>query len=253
MEPPRAIRLQLLLARAGVGSRRRCEEIIRSGRVTVSGRRVTDPAHPVVPGQEPVAVDGRPLHLQPPVYILLYKPKGLISAARDPFGRPSVVDHVRRTGGPRLRLYPVGRLDCDSEGLLLLTNDGQLAYHLTHPSRGVPKTYRVWVAGAVGAEAVRRLRHGVHLEDGVTGPAVVRVLHSAPRGSVLELTLREGRKRQVRRMCEAVGHPVRRLLRVRIGPLALRGLRPGEWRYLSPAELEALRRPAQAGPRQARR
>ena len=239
------VRLQKFLARAGVAARRHCEALIRAGRVTVGGRVVTDPGHPVRPGADRVAVDGRPVEAEPPVYVLLHKPRGLISSARDPFGRPTVVDHVRRSGGPRMRLYPVGRLDADSEGLLLLTNDGELAFGLTHPSREVEKTYRVWVRGRVGEEAVQALRRGVQLEDGRTAPARVRVVWRGPGRSVLEVTLHEGRKRQVRRMCEAVGHPVLRLVRVRLGPLELRGLGPGRWRYLTPQEVEALRQAAE--------
>lgn len=240
----RMVRLQKFLARAGLASRRHCEAIIRAGRVTVAGQVVTDPSYPVRMGVDRVEVDGRPLEPEPPVYILLHKPVGLISSARDPFGRPTVVDHVRRTGGPRVRLYPVGRLDADSEGLLLLTNDGELAFGLTHPSREVEKTYRVWVRGRVQEGAVQALRRGVQLEDGRTAPARVRVVWRGPGRSVLELTIHEGRKRQVRRMCEAVGHPVLRLVRIRLGPLTLRGLAPGRWRYLTPREVQALRQAA---------
>lgn len=238
----RPVRLHAYLARAGVASRRHCESIVRAGRVCVDGEVVTDPARPVIPGRQRVTVDGRPVRPEPPVYVLLYKPRGLISAARDPWGRPTVVDWVCRHGGPRVRLYPVGRLDADSEGLLLLTNDGPLAFALTHPSRGVEKTYRVWVRGRVEPQTLERLRRGVRLEDGWAAAVRARVLWRGPRQSVLELVLHEGRKRQVRRMCQAVGHPVLRLLRTRIGPLTLTGMSCGQWRYLTAEEVERLRR-----------
>jgi len=242
------MRLHRFLARAGVAARRHCEALIRAGRVSVDGQVVQDPGFVVRPGQHRVEVDGRVVQPEAPVYVALHKPRGLLSAARDPRGRPTVVDWVRRTGGPRVRLYPVGRLDQDSEGLLLLTNDGDLAFALTHPSRGVEKAYRVWVRGRVAPQAVQALRHGVRLEDGWTAPARVRVVWTGPNRSVLELVLHEGRKRQVRRMCLAVGHPVLRLVRTRIGPLSLRDLAPGQWRYLSPEEVRRLRQAACAGP-----
>jgi 23S rRNA pseudouridine2605 synthase len=233
------MRLGKFVATAGVASRRMAEELIRAGRVSVNGDTITDPARDVR-DDDAVRVDGRPVR-QPVerVVYALHKPVGVVSTARDPQGRPTVVSLVPATA----RLYPVGRLDVDSSGLILLTNDGELAHRLTHPRFEVPKTYRVAVArGPVDEAALRRLRRGVELEDGRTAPARVQAI--AP--GTLEITIREGRNRQVRRMCEAVGHPVRKLERVAFGPLGLDGLRTGAHRRLSDAEVAAL---ASAGSR----
>jgi 23S rRNA pseudouridine2605 synthase len=227
------MRLAKYLASAGVASRRASEEIVRSGRVTIGGVVVTDPARDVSDGDQ-VAVDGDPA-TQPRqrVVYALNKPAGVVSTASDPQGRPTVVSLL----GGGLRLYPVGRLDADSTGLILLTNDGELAHRLTHPRFEVPKTYRATLANPpVSARAVEALRAGVELDDGPTSPARVRKL----RPDTLEITIHEGRKRQVKRMCEAVGHPVRRLERVAFGGLALGGLKPGAYRRLTAVELEAL-------------
>jgi 23S rRNA pseudouridine2605 synthase len=231
------MRLAKHLAHAGVASRRGAEEVVRAGRVTVGGEVVRDPARAVGPGDD-VRVDGRPATVaETSLVYVLHKPAGVVSTARDTHGRRTVVDLVRAPGGTRL--YPVGRLDADSTGLLLLTNDGELANHLTHPRHEVPKTYRATVRGGpVSDEALVRLREGVELDDGPTLPARVRRVRPA----VLELELREGRKRQVRRMLDAVGHPVRELQRVRFGPLALGDLPPGGVRRLSDAEVARLRR-----------
>lgn len=227
------MRLAKLLATAGVASRRASEEIVRSGRVTVNGQTVTDPARDVDEDTD-VQVDGSPL--SPPAQRLVYminKPAGVVSTARDPQRRPTVVSLVPTD----TRLYPVGRLDADSTGLILLTNDGPLAHRLTHPRFQVPKTYRAQVTKPpVRPAAIRALRQGIRLEDGLTSPAEVRLL----RPDTIELTIREGRKRQVKRMCEAVGHPVRSLERVKFGPLELGGLARGRWRRLSDAEIRAL-------------
>ena len=229
------MRLAKFLAHAGVASRRGAEAVIAAGRVTVAGRLVTDPALDV--GEDDaVAVDGRILKgAEPRVVYALNKPLGVLSTARDTHGRRTVVELVPDKG---LRLYPVGRLDADSTGLILLTNDGELANLLTHPRFEVPKTYVAVLDGtAVTDRTVRRLREGLELEDGPTAPARVRRL--GPR--TLELTIHEGRNRQVRRMCEAVGHPVISLQRTAFGPLAIGGLQPGGWRLLEEAELERLR------------
>ena len=232
------MRLAKHLAHAGVASRRAAEAIIAEGRVTVDGETVTDPARGVT-GAEAIAVDGRPLgggEGPERVDYAVHKPAGVVSTAHDPQGRRTVVGLVPEAG---TRLYPVGRLDADTTGLILLTNDGELANHLTHPRYEVPKTYRARVAnGPVQEPALRALREGVELEDGPTAPAKVRRLHAGE----LELTIHEGRKRQVRRMCEAVGHPVRALERVAFGPLRLGGLEPGEHRRLTAAEVERLRK-----------
>lgn len=229
-------RLQKVLARVGFGSRRVCELLIDEGRVEVNGA-VAGLGRRVDPEHDRVAVDGVPVPVRPDlVYYLLNKPVKVVTTAHDPEGRPTVVDLV--PGEPRV--FPVGRLDRDTEGLLLLTNDGDLAHALTHPSRGVPKTYLAEVAGVPGRAALRRLRDGVDLEDGRTAPARARVTQATPQGSALELVISEGRNRQVRRMCEAVGHPVRRLVRTRIGPLRDHRLAPGQWRPLTPAEIRSL-------------
>ena len=231
-DPPAGERLQKVLARLGVGSRRVCEELIADGRVTVNGR-VAQLGVRVDVTEDLVEVDGAPVGIRPDlVYLLLNKPTGVVTTADDPQGRPTVIELVPAEP----RVFPVGRLDRDTEGLLLLTNDGELAHRLTHPSFGVEKEYLAQVEGQPSRAAVRRLREGVELEDGITSPA--RVSTTEP--DVLRIVIHEGRNRQVRRMCEAVGHPVRRLVRVRIGPLADRALAPGRWRALTLEEVRAL-------------
>jgi 23S rRNA pseudouridine2605 synthase len=236
------MRLGKFLANAGVASRRAAEELVRDGRVAVGGDVVLDPARAVT-AQEAVTVDGRPV--RPPAERMVWavnKPSGVVSTARDTHGRPTVLDLVDVPS----RLYPVGRLDADTTGLLLLTDDGELANRLTHPRYEVPKIYIAEVEGGeVRTPDLRRLREGIDLDDGPTAPAGVRQLHPG----VLEITLREGRKRQVKRMCAAVGHPVRRLRRVAFGPLRLGDLPEGAARRLTPAEVERLRAAAGAGPR----
>ena len=231
------MRLAKHLAHSGVASRRAAEQLIFAGRVSVDGDVVTDPARDVT-GAERIDVDGERVGAAPAVRVVyaLNKPPGVVSTASDTHGRPTVVDLVR-TPGDR-RLYPIGRLDVESTGLILLTDDGDLAHRLTHPRFGVAKTYVAQVGGKrVSDGALRRLRSGVELDDGRTAPAEVRRLAAHE----LELTIREGRNRQVRRMCEAVGHPVRSLKRVRFGPLNLGRLPEGHARRLLPAEVEALR------------
>jgi 23S rRNA pseudouridine2605 synthase len=231
---PGGERLQKVLARAGIGSRRVAEELIEAGRVQVNGE-VAVLGRRVDPEGDVVAVDGTPIGTaQGLAYRLLNKPRGVVATADDPQGRPTVVHLVPAEP----RVVPVGRLDVDTEGLLLLTNDGQLHHRLTHPSFGVEKEYLVEVEGVLTPGALQRLRYGVELDDGPTAPAKA----SSPTPNVLKLTLHEGRNRQVRRMCEAVGHPVRRLVRTRIGPLADPQLRPGAWRDLTRAEVRALER-----------
>jgi len=230
------VRLAKFLAHAGVASRRVAEQIVRSGRVAVGGETVTDPARDVG-ADSGVSVDGRFLDgPEERMVFVVNKPAGVLSTARDSRGRRTVVDLVPARGA---RLYPVGRLDADSSGLILVTNDGDLAQRLTHPSFEVPRTYRATVRPSpVPERALRALREGVELEDGRTAPAKVRQL----RAGLLELSIHEGRNHQVRRMCEAVGHRVRTLQRVRFGPLRLGDLPEGEHRRLKAAEVEALRR-----------
>ena len=229
------MRLAKYLAHAGVASRRASELLIAAGRVTLAGEVVTDPARDV-DADSAVALDGQPLAgVEPRVAYALNKPLGVLSTARDTRGRETVLDLVPTRG---LRLYPVGRLDADSSGLILLSNDGELANRLTHPRFEVPKTYRAQLAGkAIGAAAIAALRAGVELDDGPTAPAGVRRVSA----NVIELTIHEGRNRQVRRMCEAVGHPVRELVRTSFGPLQLAGLKTGAHRRLSAAEVARLR------------
>lgn len=225
-------RLQKVLARSGFGSRRACENLIAAGRVTVNGE-VAVLGRRVEVEDDEVCVDGVPVSVRGGlVHYLLNKPAGVVTTASDPQGRPTVVELVPSEP----RVFPVGRLDADSEGLLLLTNDGGMTHRLTHPSFGVEKEYFAEVEGEPAPGAIRRLREGVELEDGTTAPARVAAL--AP--NVLRLVIHEGRNRQVRRMCAAVGHPVVRLVRTRIGPVTDRSLEPGEWRDLAPAEVRAL-------------
>ena len=229
-------RLQKVLAQAGLGSRRTCEKLIADGRVTVNGEVATLGTR-ADPDVDAIEVDGARIGVREGlVHYLLNKPAGVVTTASDPQGRPTVVGLVPAEP----RVYPVGRLDADTEGLLVLTNDGDLAHRLTHPSFGVDKEYLAEVTGTPSRGALRRLREGVELEDGPTAPARVSLVGD----HTLRITIHEGRNRQVRRMCEAVGHPVRRLVRVRIGPLADRRLPPGEWRPLTQAEVRALERAA---------
>jgi 23S rRNA pseudouridine2605 synthase len=229
-------RLQKVLARAGLGSRRACEELIEDGRVEVNGE-VATLGRRVDPERDRVTLDGVTIPVRSGlVYYLLNKPAKVLTTARDPEGRPTVIELVPAEP----RVFPVGRLDWETEGLLLLTNDGDLAHGLTHPSRGVPKTYLAEVTGIPGRVALRRLREGIDLEDGRTAPARARLAQTTPTGAALEIVIHEGRNRQVRRMCEAVGHPVRRLVRTRFGPLRDHKLAPGQWRLLTHAEIRAL-------------
>jgi 23S rRNA pseudouridine2605 synthase len=233
-----SMRLAKFLAHAGVASRRAAEGLIAAGRVSVGGELVTDPARDVDECSG-VALDGRPLAgPEQRVVYALHKPVGVVSTARDTHGRPTVVQLVPARGA---RLYPVGRLDRDSSGLMLLTNDGELANRLSHPRYEVPKTYRARLGGgAIAGADLERLRRGVELEDGLTAPARVRRVGRAE-ANLIELTIHEGRNRQVRRMCEAVGHPVLELVRTGFGPLALSGLAPGAHRRLGENEVERLR------------
>ncbi len=233
-DPPLATgdRLQKVLARIGVGSRRVCEELIVDGRVTVNGE-VPILGRRVDAAVDRVELDGVPLPIQPGlVHYLLNKPAGVVSTAEDTHGRPTVVSLVP----DETRVYPVGRLDMDSEGLLVLTNDGELTHRLTHPSFGVAKEYLVEVEGEPTPAEVRRLREGVALDDGMTAPARVAVV--AP--TLLRMVIHEGRNRQIRRMCETVGHPVVRLVRTRIGPVADPSLGPGSYRPLTFDEVRSL-------------
>lgn len=236
MEP---IRLQKWLAYCGVGSRRYCETLIRQGRITVN-REPATLGMKVNPEHDTILLDGKLIKPPPQrIYLMLNKPRGYVTTLRDPHASKTIMALLKEVPVP---VFPVGRLDADSEGLILLTNDGELANHLLHPRHKVPKTYRVWVQGVPSAQALSTLQEGVMLEEGITAPAKVRLLKASPTGSLLEITIREGRKRQIRRMCQAVGHPVQRLVRIAFGPLRLPAdLVPGQWRWLTPEEINALK------------
>jgi len=233
------VRLQKILAAAGVASRRRAEDLLRQGRVLVNGRAV-ELGDSADPERDVIEVDGTPVRPEPLAYWVLHKPRGVLTTVRDPFGRPTVVDLLPEASQ---RLFPVGRLDLDTEGLVLLTNDGRLAHALLHPSHQVEREYRVTVKGRAAAKRLRQLADGVALEDGVTAPARVgRPSYDAETGTTrFALTLIEGRKRQIRRALLALGYPVVGLLRVRMGPLRLGRLAPGAARRIDAREERALR------------
>lgn len=242
-----SIRLQKLLSHAGFASRRAAEKLIAEGRVTVNGTTVREMGTKADPAVDDVRVDGRRVKsAERHRYILLNKPAGYVTTRSDPQRRRTVIDLL---SGVREYVYPVGRLDYDTEGLLLLTNDGELAARLTHPRHGIPRTYEARVSGVPDEDAVERLRAGIPLDGRRTMPADVLLLNRGPRHGarsgrepegVLLITIREGRNRQVRRMCEAVGHPVRKLKRTKFGPITDRRLAPGQWRELSAAEIRTL-------------
>ena len=232
-ELPQGERLQKVLAAVGFGSRRTCEDLISAGRVTVNGD-VAILGRRVEPDDDLVEVDGAPIGVKPGlVYYLLNKPAGVITTSADTHDRPTVMDIVPSEP----RVFSIGRLDLETEGLLLITNDGELANRIAHPSHGVDKEYLAEVDGGdVPAGKIRQLREGVELDDGLTAPAKV----SQPDPGVLRIVIHEGKNRQVRRMCEAIGHPVRRLVRTRIGPISDRSLQPGEWREWTSDERNAM-------------
>jgi pseudouridine synthase len=234
-------RLQKILSQAGVASRRAAEKLIADGRVTVNGKTILTMGVKADPQQDDIRVDGRRIKAAAqPRYILLYKPTGFVTTRSDPQRRRTVIDLL---AGVREYVYPVGRLDYDTEGLLLLTNDGDLAARLTHPRHGVARTYEARVAGMPDREALERLRNGIPLDGKRTLPADVVLLNEGrrDRDGIVRLTIREGRNRQVRRMCEAVGHPVQQLKRTKSGSVGDRKLKPGQWRELTPQEVAALK------------
>lgn len=233
-------RLQKVLSQAGVASRRQAEQYILEGRVTVNGRVVKELGTKVTPGKDQIRVDGKIIGAEKSVYILLYKPKGVVSTMSDPEGRKTVKSLVEDISE---RIYPVGRLDYSTEGLLLMTNDGELAHALTHPSHEIEKTYLARVLGLPAEEKLDRLRIGIRLEDGVTAPAKVTRLEHDPEKNItrVEITIHEGKNRQVRRMFEAIGHPVNQLKRVSFAFLTLQGVRRGHYRHLTTPEVQQLK------------
>ena len=249
---PGGERLHKVLAHAGVASRRACEGLIAAGRVSVDGAVVTDQGVRVDPATQVIRVDGSRIIADPDVLtVVLHKPAGVVTTMADPDGRPTVAEFARRhlqahagdiAHPEHVRLVHVGRLDTDTEGLLLLSNDGELAHRLMHPGYEIPKTYVAIVSGRVEPWAARKLRRGIELEDGPARADRVTIKDSGPAGSIVEITLHSGRNRIVRRMLDAVGHPVTRLVRTRLGPLGIGGLGPGRMRRLSGGEIAALQR-----------
>ena len=233
------IRLHVYLAQAGVAARRKCEQLMAEGRVAVNGRTMRDPGTTIDPVHDKVAFDGRRVAPETQHYLLLHKPRGYVTTVSDPQGRPTVLSLL---GDNHPRVFPVGRLDFNTDGVLLLTNDGDLANHLMHPRYGVAKTYHAKLQEELSPAALAQMAAGVRLEDGTkTHPATVRVLESEGKHPWIEITIKEGKNRQVHRMAEAVGNSVVKLSRVRYGPLTVEDLRPGRWRPLTARELGALR------------
>ena len=232
------VRLQKFLATQGIASRRHAEDLIRDGKVTVNGVVVTDMGVKIEPGRDIIMVNGQTVTPESKkVYLMLNKPAGVLVTAQDTHDRKTVLDLI---GDIDTRVFPVGRLDKDTEGLLLLTNDGALSFLLTHPSKEVTKEYHATVAGVPDEQQLDQLRQGVMIEGRLTAPARVDIIKSGNGNAILRIRIHEGRKRQVRRMCQAIGHPVSRLIRVQFGPLTMEGLAPGSYRYLSESELKAL-------------
>ena len=234
------VRLQKYLAECGVASRREAEKLILDGHVRVNGV-VAAIGQTVEPDSDNIEVDGAPVAQQRLVYIVLNKPRDVVTTAKDTHGRKTVLDLVSGAGA---RVFPVGRLDMDVEGALLLTNDGELAHRLTHPKFEMEKKYLAGVSGRMTLETAARLAKGVEIEDGSTAPAKVEVIRQRDDATLIRLTLHEGRKREVKRMCEAVGHPVKTLRRIEFSGIDVSGMRVGEWRHLSHEEVETLRRHA---------
>lgn len=239
---PAGERLQKVLAAAGIGSRRQCEELIRTGRVEVDRRVVTELGVRVDPQRQEIRADGQVVRQPARLHFAVHKPEGVVCTHRDPAGRPRVIDLV--PAAENQRLFPVGRLDLHSEGLILLTNDGELANRLAHPRYGVEKTYRAVVAGSPPQEVIERLLRGVHLAEGVARASRIVVKKRLTHSTILEVTLREGKNREIRRIFARVGHKVLRLVRLSVGPVRLGKLRPGQWRKLTPQEVAALRKAA---------
>ncbi len=236
------MRLNKFLSQAGVTSRRKADELIRQGRVKVDGQTVSEPGLRIDPEKQLIEVDGKPVGLSPRAYYLFNKPPGYLTSLHDPHGRKTIVDFLRRLP---VRVFPVGRLDADTEGLLLLTNDGDLAHRLLHPRFGLKRIYHATVKGHPKPEAIERLlKKGIEVEGRRVYPKSIKLLGKGPRSTTYEVTVGEGRKREVRKLFAAIGHPVTKLKRVAFGPLVLKDLRPGEIRPLTPKELKLLKKAA---------
>jgi pseudouridine synthase len=233
------IRLQKFLAYAGIASRRASEKLILDGRVQVNGKVVKELGVKIDSDVDEIKLDGNICSIkQHHLYILMNKPIGIVTTVKDPFGRPAVIDLLK---GLKERVYPVGRLDKDTEGLLILTNDGELTYKLTHPKHEIEKTYLAFVKGRIGNQQIRLFEKGIKLEDGFAAPASVRIIKFEDEYTIIEIKIHEGKKRQIRRMCKAVGNPVIYLRRTQIGMLSLKGLKPGQWRFMTPKEIEYIK------------
>lgn len=233
------MRLQKFLAHAGVASRRASEELIKQGRVAVNGKIITDMGTSVKEN-DTVAVDGKIIsnyEANDKIYIILNKPEGYVSTASDQFGRPTVIDLVSEI---KCRLYPVGRLDYDTSGLIILTNDGEFTYRLTHPKHEIDKVYEALVSGVPSKSELEQFKIGLKIDDYVTSPAGIEIIDVKGKDAVIQVTIHEGKNRQVRKMCEAIGHKVLSLKRISIGPIALGDLPAGKWRRLSPDEVKSL-------------
>ncbi|MFZ5943460.1 MAG: pseudouridine synthase [Bacillota bacterium] len=231
-------RLQKFLAHAGIASRRSCEELILQGKVKINGALVTTLGTKVDPLRDIVEIENKLVKIRDEkVYLLLNKPDGYVTTVSDPQGRPTVMDLLREV---QVRVYPVGRLDYQTEGLLLLTNDGKLSFRLTHPKHKVIKVYETLVKGSPASDALKKLREGIKLEDGMTAPALVKVIKQEGSNTLLEISIHEGRNRQIRRMCKAINHPVLKLKRLQIGPIRLGNLPKGNFRYLKETEIKKL-------------
>lgn len=232
-------RLQKIIANAGVASRRKAEELILEGSVTVNGKIVKELGAKANPEKDAIKVKGKLIHIpQRKTYIVLNKPKGYITSVSDPQGRPVVMDLLK---GVKSRVYPVGRLDYDTEGLLILTDDGELAHALMHPAYEMPKTYLAKIKGVLEDKEIEKLKGGIRLREGITAPAAVRKIKRTDSNSWIEITVHEGKYRQVRRMLEGVGHPAMKLMRVRYGPVELGDIPLGKYRYLTQAEVKSLK------------
>lgn len=232
--------MQKIMAQSGVASRRKCEEIICEGRVKVNGRVITEPGCKVDSDKDVIEVDGNIIKkIDEKIYILLNKPVGYITSVKDQFGRPTVLDLLNGIKG---RVYPVGRLDYDTEGLLILSNDGELTYKITHPKHNIKKTYRALIQGKVKKDDIEAFEKGIAIEDYVTAPAKMEVVRYSKGNSIVDIIIHEGRNRQVRKMCSAIGHEVIRLKRTKIGEIGLRGLKSGKWRYLNDIEIGYLKK-----------